>query len=190
MGKLEGRLIGGPAMTSAILALALLAPAPEEVLSWSEPVNGLQARLSFARKEAVNGTPIIATYLELKNVSDVGNIMEVSLDPEKIHFTVTDMAGKEVKPDDGPYDGISVELGSLRLPYDSSLRFNISSSGAGIPKDQAGMLDLGSSQSWVFKSGAKGPYYLRGRFTVEKGKDRSWSGTVDLPKVKIPTAVK
>ena len=190
MGKVEGRPIGGAAMMSAILALALLAPAPEEALSWSDPVNGLQARLSFARKEAVNGTPIIATYLELKNISDVGNVMEVPLAPEKIHFTVTDAAGKEIEPSNGPFDGISVELGVLRLPYDSSLRFNISSNGAGIPKDQAGMLDLGASRDWVFKSGDKGPYYLHGRFAVEKGKEGSWSGTVDLPKLKIPIVVK
>jgi hypothetical protein len=178
-------------MTSAILAFALLAPTPEEALSWSEPVNGLQARLSFVRKEAVNGTPIIAAYLELKNVSDVGNVMEVPLDPEKIHFTVTDAVGKEVKPANGPYDGISVDdLGALRLPYDSCLRFNISCCGAGIPRDQAGLLDLGACRDWVFKSGDRGTYYLQGRFTVEKGKDRSWSGTVDLPKVKVPTLVK
>lgn len=163
---------------------------PEGANSWSTPVNGLQARLSFVRKDAVNGTPIIATYLELKNVSDVGNVMEVPLDPEKIHFTLTDAAGKEVEPSNGPFDGISVDLGVLRLPHDSSLRFNISSCGAGIPKDQAGMLDLGVSQNWVFKSGDKGTYYLQGRFTVEKRKYGSWSGTVVLPKVKIPTSVK
>jgi hypothetical protein len=162
---------------------------PEGPRSWSTPVNGLQAHLSFVRKEAVNGTPIIATYLELKNVSEQGNVMEVALDPGKIRFTVTDAAGKEVKPDNGPFDGGSVDdLGALRLPYDSSLRFNISSNGAGIPNGQAGLLDLGVSRDWVFKSGDKGKYYLQGRFTVEKRKYGSWSGTVVLPKVKIPTA--
>ncbi len=172
------------------LLLAFAAPAPAETPAWSEPVNGLQARLSFARKPAVNGTPIIATYLELKNVSDVGNVMEIPIDPEKTHFTVTDSAGKDVEPSNGPFDGISVEVGVLRLPHDSSLRFNISSNGAGIPKDQAGMLDLGAARDWVFKSGDQGTYCLEGRFTVEKGKDRSWAGTVELPKVKIPTGVK
>src|SRR5260370_35366112 len=40
---------------------------------WSSPVNGLQARLSVARGQALNGTPLITTYLELRNAADVSN---------------------------------------------------------------------------------------------------------------------
>jgi hypothetical protein len=185
-----GRAEGAEKPAAKADVIAVKAADPEGASSWSTPVNRLQARLSFVQKDAVNGTPIIATYLELKNVSDSATVMEIPLDPWKIRFMVTDAAGKVVKPDNGPFDGMSVELGALRLPWDSSLRFNISSCGAGIPNGQAGLLDLGVSQDWVFKSGDKGTYYLQGRFTVEKGKDRSWSGTVVLPKVKIPTAEK
>ena len=42
---------------------------------WSAAVNGLQARLVLKRTEVVNGTPIISTYLELRNVSDGGPIL-------------------------------------------------------------------------------------------------------------------
>jgi hypothetical protein len=44
---------------------------------WSSPVNGLQARLSVARGQPLNGTPLITTYLELRNVADVANVMEL-----------------------------------------------------------------------------------------------------------------
>lgn len=154
---------------------------------WSKPVNGLQARLSFARKKVLNGTPIVVTYLELRNVSDVGNVMEIPLDPKKIQFTVTDSDGKVVDPTNGPFDGISVDLGLTRLPHDSFLRFNIASHGAGVRKDQAAHLDLGPQAHWDFKRGDKSSYYLQAKFAVEKNQRRQWFGTIEIPKTKIPT---
>src|SRR5260370_555160 len=62
------------------LATTLTAAEPsstDEANAWSERVNGLQARLSFATKKILNGTPIITTYLELRNVSDTANVMEI-----------------------------------------------------------------------------------------------------------------
>ena len=157
--------------------------------SWSNVVNGLQARLSFApQKEITNGTPILVAFLEIRNVSDVGNVMEIPLDRDKIQFSVTDAAGKELTPYNGPYDGETVPFGTLRVPHDGSLRFNITCRGAGIPKDQAALLDLGGGSSWVFPRGGKGAYFLQARFSVEKSKDRHWFGTIEIPKTRIPIA--
>jgi hypothetical protein len=155
---------------------------------WSTPVNGLQARLSFARTQPLNGTPLVTTYLELRNVSDAANVMEVPLKVEAIQFQVVDEQNQHVAPTRGPFDELAVELGMLRLPHDSYLRFNISHHGAGVPKDQSALLDLGLLQSWVFGRGDKRSYYLCGRFSVEKSKDRIWSGMIEIPKAKIPTA--
>ena len=177
-------------LTLTVAVLTLSTTPTDEPDSWSKPVNGLQARLSFARKKTFNGTPIITTYLELRNVSDVGNVMEVPLDLEKIQFTVTDSTGKVVPPYNGPFDGPSVELGMIRLPFDSFLRFNIASSGTGVPKDEAALLDLGASRDWVFKRADDKTYYLLAEFTVQKTKERHWFGTIEIPKTKIPTTNK
>jgi hypothetical protein len=155
--------------------------------SWSKPVNGLQARLSFARTQSLNGTPLIATYLELRNVSDVANVMEVPFKVEALQFEVIDEQNKIVAPKGAAYDEVTVALGMLRLPHDACLRFNISHHGAGVPKDQSALLDLGIPQSWVFSRGDKRLYHLRGRFSVEPSKEQTWSGTIEMPEVRIPT---
>jgi hypothetical protein len=155
---------------------------------WSSPVNGLQARLSLARGHALNGTPLITTYLELRNVANVANVMEVPLRLEAIRFEVVDDQDKRLTHTSLPYDELSVELGMLRLPHDSYLRFDISHHGAGVPMNQAALLDLGVLHVWLFSPGDKHSYYLRGRFSIEPRKDRTWSGMIEMPKVKIPTA--
>ena len=86
------------------------------------------------------------------------------------------------------YDELSVELGMMRLPSDSYLRFDISHHGAGVPKNQAALLDLGIPYVWVFSPDDKHSHYLRGRFSIGARKDRTWSGTIEMPRVKIPIA--
>jgi beta-lactamase regulating signal transducer with metallopeptidase domain len=153
---------------------------------WSAPVAGLQARLMFERAKVTNGTPIIATYLELRNVSESAVPLEVALDPSKIAFTVTDVAGKEVAQAGLPYDGAMATPGTLRLPHDSQLRLSISGNGAGIPKDQVGVLDLASSAVWVFKRGDVGAYYLRAKIAIPKADEHLWNGTIEIPDTRIP----
>jgi len=82
-------------MLATALALLLLSASPRATTGsddtgWSSPVNGLQARLSLARGQALNGTPLITTYLELRNVANVANVMEVPLNLEVIQFEVVD----------------------------------------------------------------------------------------------------
>jgi hypothetical protein len=160
-------------------------PAAQPTDSGSKPDNGLQARLDFAHKETVNGTPIIITYLELQNVSSCGSVMEIPWNQRKLQFTVTDAAGKEVAPADGPFDEITAEIGTLRLPHDSTLRLNIASRGAGIAKDHAAHLDLGPLSHWYFKRGDEKTYYLQATLIIEQTKASQWYGTVDIPKTKI-----
>lgn len=157
---------------------------------WSKPSNGLQARLSFTKTEGFNGTPYFVTYLELRNVSEVANVMEVPLAIESISFELRDETGRVIAPANGPYDGLNVDLGMLRLPYDSSLRFNIASRGAGVPKDHAGLLDLGSSNNWTFQVGDKHTYSLTAKFTIAKSKSRAWSGSIDVPPTTLPSLTK
>src|SRR6267378_5445928 len=100
---------------TTVLALLLFLATPRvtganDDTGWSSPVNGLQARLSLARGQALNGTPLIATYLELRNVADVANVMEVPLNPEPMRFEVVDEQDKLLAQKGTVYDEVSVEL--------------------------------------------------------------------------------
>ena len=158
--------------------------------SWSKPVSGLQARLAFERGKETNGTPIIATYLELRNVSDSATPIELPLDPSKIEFKVTDAAGREVAQAGLPYDGVVAAPGTLRLPHDSEMRLSVAGNGAGVPKDQGGLLDLASSANWVFKRSKIGAYYLRAKITIPNADGELWNGTIEIPDTRIPLQTK
>ena len=178
---------------SALVLLLMVVPflaAAEPDAGWSKPSNGLQARWAFANTEGYNGTPYIVTYLELRNVSHIANVLEVPLRIESIAFELRDETGKVVPPSNGPFDGMSVDLGMLRLPYDSTLRFNIASRGAGVMKDQAALLDLGWSSNWTFTPGDKHSYSLTAKFTIDKSEDRIWAGTVEMPATPLPSLAK
>jgi hypothetical protein len=173
----------------------------DEPGAWSKPVNGLQARLCFTRKEKLNGTPIIITYLELRHASNDADVIELPLDGKEVafDFTVTASDGKSVPPAAGRFQELTQEVGLIRLPYDSLLRVNIAHHGASVPKDHAAHLDLGADAAvdgrapapavWDFKRGDKQTYYLEAKLTVKKRDDkRRWSGSISIPKVKLPTS--
>jgi hypothetical protein len=71
-------------MLATVLALSLFSAtlpltAGTDDTGWSSTVNGLQARLSVVREQALNGIPLITTYLELRNRANVADVMEVPL---------------------------------------------------------------------------------------------------------------
>jgi len=154
--------------------------------AWSDPVNGLQARLALSSRETVNGTPLLNAYLELRNVSDVANTMQIPLDRDQVKFTVTDSRGQPKQPHHGPYDGVVVPFAALCLPHEGFLRFNIACRGLGIPKDQGALLDLGAGSSWVFARDDREAYSLHAEWTIAPTGKKDWSGTIETPKVLIP----
>ncbi len=157
---------------------------------WSKAVEGVEARLSFEHGRVVNGTQIIATYLELRNVSDSATPIEIRLDPSKIEFKVLNAKG-EARVEAGlPYDGMTALPGTLRLPHDSQIRLGVSGNGAGIPKDGGALLDVASSSVWLFKPGETGEYRLKARFMIAESSDRSWHGTIEVPPARIPLPLK
>lgn len=158
---------------------------------WSEPVNGLRARMTMKRSEVFNGTPMIATYLELQNVSDVGNPMNVAWRRERMDFRVVDADGRELPKAMGPYSGGGFHVHDLVLPYDSRLSFNISCRGLGVPADKAALIDLGPPNCWIIERDGK-DYYLEASFEIPQSKrdredpTRPWHGRIELPRVQIP----
>jgi hypothetical protein len=86
-------------MFAMLLALMFFCVVPQltgtnDGTGWSLPVNGLEARLSFGKSEKFNGTPLIATYLELRNVADVGNVIELPFNQDSMQFEVVDERNK------------------------------------------------------------------------------------------------
>jgi HEAT repeat protein len=160
--------------------------------AWSQESNGLQARLSMRRSHVSNGTGIIVTYLELKNVSDIGNPMLVNVDPKGMKFRVTNADGRDVPISGGAFDGMIFDLPDLVLPHDSSICFRIGPRGWGIPGDMAALVDLGSDFGWVLPRDGKS-YYLQGVLEIAKEKEIRnergirWHGRLELPRVRIPT---
>ncbi len=161
-----------------------------EGATWSQTVNGLQARITLKRSAVSNGTPIISTYLELRNVSNSATPMRLAWAREKMKFRVIDADGRELPLAMGCGNWRSLGTQNLVIPNRGTLSFDISSRGLGIPGDQAGLIDLGSTYNWVFKHGGK-DYYLRAVLEIPKNKndkdDRNWwHGKIEIPPVKVP----
>ncbi len=175
-------VIGPGTLETKHLEIHLVKP----IGKWSKAEDGLEARLAIERVGSNNGTPILATYLELRNVSDSATPIEIALDPAKIEFKVTDAKGKDVQQAGLPYDGIVAHPGPLRLPHDSQLRLGVSGHGAGIPKDEGALLDLASSAVWLFKRGDTAEYHLNATVRISTSGNNSWHGTIDVPPVRIP----
>lgn len=180
------------ALTSLLCVAAVFAAGTKEPddATWSAESHGLRARLVMRRMSVFNGTAMIATYLELKNVSVVGSPLMLKSHPLK--FTVTDSDGHDVPMTGGNYDGFSFDTPPLVLPHDSQIKFRIGPTGWGVPADQAALLDLGPEFGRVLPRDGKA-YYLQATMTLAQEKnDRSgsatvWHGTLDLPRVRIPT---
>ncbi len=159
---------------------------PDESAPWSKPSDGIQGRLVLLGKEPVNGTPILNVYLELRNVTNNASPIEILPDAWQLDWTVTDVEGKEQRPESGPFDEVRGPLGTLRLPWDSTLRLNVTHRGAGIPKDQGAFLDLGVGRQWTFRRDDPKPYFLQARLSHREVKGNVWTGALDLPKVEVP----
>ncbi len=176
-----------PALVREIAA-AIRNPHGDSRGEWSEPVGPLEARLVAYRTEPSNGTPIIALYLDVRNVAGGNNTKEFNLDKATVTWKVTDATGNEIAPT-GPLAGdwLPEPPKKLVLEARQSGRLCLSLSGAGIAKDRGGHLDLGSDRVWEFDKSNEQAYYLSGKITIKPTGDGGlWSGTLELPKVKLP----
>lgn len=154
---------------------------------WSAAVGPLKARLVAYRTEPSNGTPIITVYVDLRNVAGGDNTVEFNLDKASITWKVTDVSGKALAPISPPGSWLSVPPQKLLLEAGQSGRVRVSKTGAAIAKNRGGQLELGSDRVWVFKGSDENAYSLSGTINVQPtGVRGEWSGTINLPSVKIP----
>jgi len=161
-------------------------PIVPAVGDWSEPVNGLQARLAVENWR----DPMVGIYLELRNVKDLGNTMTVPADAQQIKFELKDVDGKNISQAGLPRSGPVVELKDFQLPFDSSLRFNLSVTTVGVPNVNA-MIAL-RSHAWTLDE-LPASYRLSASFNVERPEKFShtlWYGKIQVPPVRVQPAPK
>ena len=150
-------------------------------------IAGLQARLVAYREDASNGTPIIAMYLDLRNTAGSNNTVDFVLDGAKVDWIVSDSTGKAIAPTSPPGNWLPINARKLTLAAKESGRLKLTIGGGGIGLAKAGHLELASDRVWEFAQADKGPYFLSGKITIEAtGEREKWSGTLALPRVRIP----
>ncbi|HEY8960773.1 MAG TPA: hypothetical protein VIM57_01120 [Luteolibacter sp.] len=77
----------------------------------------------------------------------------------------------------------------LKLPFEGTMRFRINFPGLGYdPKRDKTIIDMGPQHSWRIPE--KGEWFLSGSLKIEKQQGdqpyMDWSGTLSLPKIRIP----
>ncbi|MEP6850960.1 MAG: hypothetical protein ABI999_19035 [Acidobacteriota bacterium] len=172
-----------------LLASVALHASTEETGAWSEAVSGLRGRLIVKDGETIHGTRLPAVYLELENVSDVGNQMEFYFDPMgSIESRVVDAAGKELTQPPTAADIVSPGTFWLALPNDGSMRFRVSVTGYGVYDNSGTQIQM-SSGNWLIKPADRSKYYLEATFVSKPpagDRRRAWTGPLKLPRVLIP----
>lgn len=161
-----------------------------ETGTWSEVVNGVQGRIIISEDQPGEGTGIVAVHLELRNVSNIGDPVEIYFDPTHTFRCQLFDADDRLATTAGlPSSIFQPRPFWLTLPHDSSLRFRVSVSGYGVPRNERALIPM-ECGDWVIKSGDKRDYELEVTFIVNPPKvdiDRHvWRGTMKLPRVKIP----
>jgi hypothetical protein len=184
------------------------------VSDWSQPVAtqyGSQAQKLRARMLVMYGrgaclegpNPETQFYLELCNVSCANAPMQICFDPmHQLSCALLDASGKPVATPRPGAGAIPERSGDwITLPNDSTIRLRVNSGGYGSKKGEGLNLYLWPSGSWYLRPGDTNSYYLTGTFTVTNhfamgmtrlGTPREtelfnaeWSGTIELPKMKI-----
>src|SRR5215210_2681006 len=179
-------------LIGAIISMTALSgyASTSETGDWSDVVKGIQGRITISEDHTFNGTTIVAVYLELRNVSNIGDAIEIYFDPiHTFQCQLLDANDKPVATAGLPASIMVPRPFWLILPYDSSLRFRISVEGYGVPRNEGALIPL-ECGDWIIKSGDKGEYKLDVTFAVNPPKvdidRRVWRGTLKLPRVKIP----
>lgn len=154
--------------------------------------------LAYGQSPAHSGLqPETQVHLEFQNVS--GAIIlptQFYFDPwTGLRCGMRDAKGSLVEPRGGG-SGAGAGASWITLPYDSTIRLRANMYGYGSKPGEGLILALSPlEQSWWIGAGDTNVYYLSGTFTVTTPtnyvpKDletarATWSGTLELPKMKI-----
>ncbi len=130
-------------------------------------------------------------FIEFENVDDgAEKHLRFAYDGQTT-FQVVDQNDKPLaRRNYGPYDVIKPEHEPITLPHQGKIEFEISFPGTGFLGTNPNLaIDLGEDYVWGIPQDGS-TYYLAGKLTIEpKEGDQpyiDWSGTLELPKTKIP----
>jgi len=173
------------ALAITLFSLSLKA---EEIGAWSDRVDGIQGRLIANRVSDFYGTKMVNVYLELKNPG--AGPIEISFGDDTLKSRVVDSTESQViKPTEASMSVFFPPPQRLILPYDSTLRFRVSVSGYGIPKEAGTAIQM-IEGLLLFKSDQKQQFFFESSLTskakIVDTSVRQWEGTIKLPKVLIP----
>jgi hypothetical protein len=159
----------------------------KEQHGWSEPVNGLQARLELVEKPRLHGVRWLVPYLELRNVRDLANPMAVACDRPYLNIELVNSKGEKVdKPSSMSRSGSIPMPGTISLPMDSQLRFSLECRNWGIPKGIETMVSTDSG-AWTFAIEDNSKYFIRAKLSVEETQPnwKQWHGELETPLVPV-----
>jgi hypothetical protein len=163
----------------------------ENVGAWSDAVGGLRGRLVVAHGQKFSGIDYVKIYVELQNVSD--SISQMEIYPFDLKCALNTSDGKPAKQVGEACGGPIVLPIPLVLPFDSTIRVNVSYSNCTSMQQHGGtFVYLGNyEQSWAIDKDDHAEYFLEGTFHLDNpgysGQGRNnWFGTLKFPKVKIP----
>ncbi len=160
----------------------------DDDVEWSQPVNGLRARLMVLPAKETD-SPFCRVMIEFENVGDNGGQKRIRFHPDKFKLRVVNAEGRELPNANGPYDGSSPTWESLLLPYGGTTRFPFNMAGLGYRPEDKAIIDIGPPHVWIIPQDGS-TYFLTGEFTVEKEpgnhRHKDWNGTLELPPVEIP----
>jgi hypothetical protein len=174
---------------------------------WSKPVsatNGatLRARMIIAQVHSpAHAGPLKETafYLEFQNVTGaVGSPLKFYFDPgSALRCELLDADGKPSPPEGGAGNGGGAGPCWITLPYDSTIRLRANMYGYGLKPEDGFRLVMAppNMQGWTIRAGDTKTYSMSGTFTVTTPKIHVaqdshdartiWSGTLELPKMKL-----
>jgi len=171
---------------------------------WSKPVGTslgqtLRGRMILAQgySGGFRGPwPATEFYLELQNVSEGSPTMTFYFDPAGLHCQMVDSNGKPPPPQGGGGSGGGAGACSITLPRDGTIRLRVGMYGYGRPPGDGLRLALDPpSQWWEILPGNTNDYFLSGTFSVAphtnsvardfETERAIWSGTLDLPKMRV-----
>lgn len=160
----------------------------EEIGAWSDAVDGIQGRLITNRVSDFYGTRIVNVYLELKNPG--AGPLEVYFDENTLKSRVVDSTEILVfRPTEASMSIFVPPPYKLILPYDSTLRFRVSVSGYGIPKEAGTAIQM-MEGLLLIESDQKQKFYFESSLTSKPQtvdfSAKQWQGTIKLPRVLIP----
>jgi hypothetical protein len=181
------------------VCLGGLADAPKAIGEWSEPTNGLRARILFGEDTPLYGSRRGVIYLELQNLRNVSfdDTLAVYYDSTNptnspVQSELRDSHGKVIT-----YNGMCVYSGGipsgrwLMLPHDSTLRLRVTLAGFWIPRN-SGIVIPGSGTVYlhVIPRSETNDCYLFATLNITSPKNEhrldAWEGALKLPPVRIP----